>query len=325
MNDGPTLQQIFEAKRLLRRYMASTPLHHYPGLSKLLDAQVYVKHENHTATGAFKIRGGLNVVARLTDEERKRGIIVASSGNFGQAVAYAGRIFGAKVVVGLPEDPNPSKVEAIEGWGGEVVLTDTVYDPEPEYINTLARERGYRIISDIGDMDFIAGSGTCMLEILEQLPEVEVVILPVGGGGFASGVCIAGKGIKPEVEIIGVCAEAAPSPYLSWKEGRLVEAPMGTFAEGIGVRVSFDTPLRIMRQLLDDFVVVGEEEIRRAMVLMLEKTHNVAEGAGATPLAAALKLKGKIKGRKTVLIQSGGNAALEELRAALATVDSEIR
>ena len=313
----PTLPDIYRARALLADYMSPTPFHHYPGLDALIGSETYVKHENHTKLGAFKIRGSLNTMSQLTPEQKERGLVLASSGNFGQGMAYAGRIFGAKAIVVLPENPNPSKMEAIEAFGAEVVLSDTVYDADPAAIRSIVEERGAQYISDSTDSRFMAGSGTIMLEILDQLPDVDVVILPVGGGGLASGVSVAAKALKPDTQVIAVCSAQAASPYLSWKKGELVDAPMTTFAEGIGVKVTEEVPFRIMRDLLDDFVAVDDDEIRKAIVLMLEKTHNVAEGAGAAPLAAALKLKDRLQGKKVALIQSGGNASIEELKTCL--------
>lgn len=318
-----SLEEIFKAQHLLRSYLSPTPLHHYPGLSKMLEAEVYVKHENHTPIGSFKIRGGINTIAQLSEEQRKRGVIVSSSGNFGQSVAYAGQLFGVKVRVALPENPNPTKAEAIKNFGAELILHGRDTDDGRIHVEALAVQHGYHYFNDAEEPLFVAGLGTCMLEILEDLPETEVVIVPVGGGGFASGLCIAGKGIKPDLTIIAVGPEQAPSPYLSWKEGQLVEAAMETFAEGMAVRMSFEPTQKVMREMLDDYILVSEDEMRRAIVLMLEKTHNLAEGAGAASLAAALKLKERIKGKKTVLIQSGGNISLEELRQALAMSASQ--
>ncbi|MFQ5934234.1 MAG: threonine/serine dehydratase [Dehalococcoidia bacterium] len=317
MSHIPTLTDIFKAQQLLRQYLLPTLLHHYPALSQLLEAEVYVKHENHTPIGSFKIRGGINALAQLDEDVKKRGVIVASSGNFGQAMAFAGQMFGVKAVVVLPENPNPGKAEAIKSFGGELVLYGRDYDESREHILAIAAEKGYYYLNDAEEPAFVAGLGTLGLEILEQLPDTEIVIAPVGGGGLISSLCIAGKGIKPDLAIIGVCSEKAPSPYLSWKEGRLVEAPMETDAEGIAVRSSFAAPQKIMREMLDDFVLVSEDEIKRAIVLMLEKTHNLAEGAGAAPLAATLKMKDQIRNKKTVLILSGGNISLDQLRDSL--------
>ena len=313
----PTLQDIYKARSLLANYMSPTPLHHYPGLDVIIGSETYVKHENYTRLGAFKIRGALNTMSQLSPEQKERGVVVASSGNFGQGMAYAGRIFGAKAIVVLPENPNPSKVEAIKAFGAEVVLSDTVYDADPAAIRSIVSERGCEYVSDSTDSRFMAGSGTIMLEILDQLPDVDVVILPVGGGGLASGVSVAAKALKPDVQVIAVCSAEAASPYLSWKQGMLVDAPMTTFAEGIGVKVTDEIPFQIMCDLLDDFVTVTDDEIRQAIALLLEKTHNLAEGAGAAPLAAALKLKDRLQGKKVALIQSGGNASIEELKASL--------
>ena len=315
----PTLQDIYRARDLLADYMTPTPLHHYPGLDAIIGSETYVKHENHTRLGAFKVRGSLNIMSLLTPEQKERGVVLASSGNFGQGMAYGGQIFGARVIVVLPENPNPSKMEAIKAFGAEVVLSDTVYDSDPAAIRAIVENQGCQYVSDSTDARFMAGSGTIMLEILDQLPDVDVVIFPVGGGGLASAISIAAKGLKPDTEVIGVCSAQAASPYLSWKKGELVESPMNTFAEGIGVKVTEEIPFHIMSDLLDDFVAVGDYEIRRAIVLLLEKTHNLSEGAGAVPLAAALKLKERLQGKKVVLIQSGGNASIEELKASLGT------
>ncbi len=318
MNDNPTLQDIFEARKLLKSYLLPTPLHHYPSLSKMLGAEVYVKHENHTPIGSFKVRGGLNTVAKLSDEQREKGIIVTSTGNFGQSAAYAGRLFGVKTIVTMPEEHNPGKAEAIRNFGAEIIPHGSDVDYAREYAETLAAERGYYYFDDGQDRDYTAGLGTCMLEILEDLPGTDVVIIPVGGGGLSSSSCIAGKGIKPDLTIIGVSAENAASPYLSWKEEKLVESPMKTFAEGLAVRISFEITQRVLREMLDDYLLVSEDEIRRAAVLMLDKTHNLAEGAGAAALAGALKIRERIKGKKTVLIQSGGNISMAELKESLA-------
>ncbi len=317
MHPNTTLADVFAARRLLRRYLPITPLHEYTGLSQLLDAQVYVKHENHTPIGSFKIRGGINAIANLDEERRSKGVIVSSSGNFGQAVAYAGRMFGVKATVALPANPNPSKAEAIRNFGAELILHGRDYDEARDHIEVIARERGSYLFNDAEEPFFVAGLATLGLEILEQLPEADIVITPVGGGGLISSLLLACKSIKPEITVIGVCSEKAQSPYLSWKEGSLVESPMETFAEGIAVRTSFEIPQVVMREHLDDFVLVTEDEIRRAIVLMLEKTHNLAEGAGAAALAAALNMRDRIQGRKVVLVLSGGNISLEQLRDSL--------
>ncbi|MFQ6016293.1 MAG: threonine/serine dehydratase [Anaerolineae bacterium] len=323
MYERPTFQDVLKARQIIGKYLTRTPLHHHPSLDKLVGAEVYVKHENYQPVGAFKIRGGINLISQLSEDERRRGVITASTGNHGQSVAYASRLFGVKAIIGVPEGANPGKVEAMRNLGAEIIFHGRDFDDAREYVEQLTEERGYRYIHSGNEPLLIAGVGTETLEIIEDLPEVEVIIVPIGGGSGAAGTCIAAKAIEPGIQVIGVQAEKAPAGYLSWKEKRLVEARMETFAEGLATRTAFELPQSILWDLLDDFILVSEEEMRRAIVLMLEKTHNVAEGAGASPLAAALKIRDRLKGRKVALIQSGGNISLERLREALASVDAD--
>jgi threonine dehydratase len=310
----PTFQDVLGARQTIAPYLRPTPLHFYRGLSDLVGAQVWVKHENHQPVGAFKVRGGINLVARLSDEERARGVIGASTGNHGQSIAYAARLFGVRAIIGMPEGANPGKVTAIRNLGAEVHFHGRDFDEARLYVEALAEREGLRYVSSGDEPYLIAGVGTYALEIVEALPDVEVIIVPVGGGSGASGVCIVAKTVHPDIQVIGVQAEKAPSAFLSWKEGRRVEAKMETFAEGLATRAPFDLPQAILRRHLDDFVLVSEEEIKRAILLMLEHTHNLAEGAGAAALAAALKLKERLAGRKVVLVQSGGNLSLARLK-----------
>jgi threonine dehydratase len=315
--DLPTFQDVLYARRTIAPYLRPTPLHFYRGLSDLVGAEVWVKHENHQPVGAFKVRGGINLVAHLSAEEKARGVIGASTGNHGQSIAYAARLFGVRAVVGMPEGANPGKVAAIRDLGAEIHFHGRDFDEARLYVEALAGREGLRYVSAADEPYLIAGVGTYALEILETLPDVAVIIVPVGGGSGAAGVCTVAKTVAPQVQVIGVQAEKAPAAYLSWKEGRRVEAKMETFAEGLATRAPFDLPQAILRRHLDDFVLVGEKEIRRAIVLMLEHTHNLAEGAGAAALAAALKLKDRLTGQKVVLVQSGGNLSLARLREIL--------
>ncbi|MBI1800816.1 MAG: threonine/serine dehydratase [Chloroflexi bacterium] len=316
--ERPTLADVLLAKRLIAPYLKPTPLYRYGALDRLVGAEVYVKHENHQPIGAFKIRGGINLVAQLSAAERARGIITASTGNHGQSLAYAGRLFGARVIIGVPEGANPLKVEAMQNLGAEVLFHGRDFDEAREYVETLAEERNLRYVHPANEKLLIAGVATETLEILEERPDIEVIIVPVGAGSGASGACIVAKAINPQIRVIAVQAERAPAGYLSWKEGRLLEAPMNTFAEGLATRTGYPLPQSILRDLLDDFALVSDDEIRHAMRLLLEKTHNLAEGAGASALAAALKMKEQLAGKKVAIVQSGGNTSLEHLRAALA-------
>jgi threonine dehydratase len=315
--DLPGLRDVLQAREAIAPYLEPTPLFPYGGLSDLVGAQVYVKHENHQPVGAFKVRGGINLVSRLSDEEKVRGVVVSSTGNHGQSIAYASRLFGVRAIIGMPQGSNPGKVAAIRNLGGEIHFHGRDFDDARLYVEDLARREGMRYISSGDEPLLIAGVGTYTLEILEALPDVDVIIVPVGGGSGAAGACTVAKAVDPGIQVIGVQAQQAPAAYLSWKEGRRVESRMETFAEGLATRAPFDLPQAIMRRHLDDFVLVSEKEIRQAVLLMLEHTHNLPEGAGAAPLAAALKLKEPLSGKKVALILSGGNLALARLKEIL--------
>ncbi len=199
MQDRPTLRDIIEAKKRIAPHIWRTPLHHYLGLDKLLDAEVWVKHENHQALGAFKVRGGINLMSQLSEDERQRGAITASTGNHGQSVAYAARLFGVKAIIVVPEGANPGKVEAMRGLGAHIIFHGRDFDEAREHCEALALERGYRYIHAGNEPLLIAGVGTETLEVLEDQPDIEVIIVPIGGGSGASGACIVTKAINPAI------------------------------------------------------------------------------------------------------------------------------
>jgi threonine dehydratase len=273
--------------------------------------------------GAFKVRGGINLIANLSPEERQRGVITASSGNHGQSIAYASRLFGVQATIMLPENANLVKAEAIRAMGAEIVFHGRDFDDAREFAELQAQQTGSkalagaRFISSGDEPLLIAGVGTYSLEIIERLPEVETIIVPVGGGSGVAGCCIVAKSINPKTRVIGVQAEKAPSAYLSWKAGQRVEAKMETFAEGLATRAPFDLPQSIMRELLDDFILVSEDEMRQAIRLLIEHTRNLPEAAGAASLAAAIKLKTGLTGKTVALVMSGGNITLSQLREVL--------
>lgn len=314
----PTAQDVLDARRLIRPYLPRTPLHHYPGLSEFLGCEAYVKHENHQPIGAFKVRGGINLVARLSEEERRRGVITASTGNHGQSIAYAARLFGVRAIVAMPEVANPDKVDAMRRMGAEVIFHGKDFDEAREHVEMLAAQEGYRYIHSANEPRLIAGVGTVGLEILEDLPDVEVIIVPVGGGSEASGISVVTKALSPQTQVIGVQSEAAPAVYLSWKAGQPQSTGyMRTFAEGLATRQGFELTVEILCRNLADFVLVSDDEIRRAIVWMLTYTHNLAEPAGAASLAAAYKLREQLQGRKVALILSGANITVGTLREIL--------
>ncbi|TMC39866.1 MAG: pyridoxal-phosphate dependent enzyme, partial [Chloroflexi bacterium] len=289
----------------------------YPALDRLTGAEVHVKHENHNPTGAFKVRGGVNLVSRLGEDERSRGVIAASTGNHGQSVAYAARLFGVSAIICAPATANPVKVESMQDLGAEVILEGERYDDSRRNAERLALEHGYRYIHSGDEPLLIAGVGTHTLETLQEQPRIDTVIVPIGGGSGAAGACIAAKAINPDIQVIGVQSEQAPSAYLSWKDRELREAPNRTRAEGLSTAAPFELPQRIMRRLLDDFVLVSDDEIDAATAVMIEKTRTLVEAAGAAALAAALKLRGKLQGRSIALICSGGNISPAQLKALL--------
>jgi len=314
----PTVQDVLDARRLIRPYLPRTSLYHYPGLSEFLGCEVYVKHENHQPIGAFKVRGGVNLMARLSEEERRRGVITASTGNHGQSIAYAARLFGVRAIIAMPEEANPDKVDAIRRMGAEIIFHGKDFDAAREYVEMLAAQEGYRYIHSANEPHLIAGVGTVGLEILEDLPDVGVIIVPVGGGSEAAGISIVTRALSPQTQVIGVQSEAAPAAYLSWKAGTPQSTDyMNTFAEGLATRQGFELTVEILCRNLADFVLVSDDEIRRAIVWMLSYTHNLAEPAGAASLAAACKLRERLRGRKVALILSGANITVEALREIL--------
>ena len=313
----PTFTDVLDAAKQIRPYLQPTPLRHYPALDRLVGAEVYVKHENHNPTGAFKVRGGINLVSRLDEDERRRGVIAASTGNHGQSVAYAAKLFGVGAIICAPEVANPVKVEAMQDLGAEVVCAGERYDDAKHNAERLAREHGYRYIHSGDEPLLIAGVGTHTLEILQEQSDVDTVIVPIGGGSGAAGAAIAAKAVNPRIQVIGVQSDAAQAAYLSWKSGEMRESPNRTRAEGLSTATPFVLPQRIMRRVLDDFVLVSDDQIDAATAVMIEKTRTSVEAAGAAALAAAIAIRDRLKGRKVALICSGGNISPAQLKALL--------
>jgi threonine dehydratase len=319
MMQSPTFTDVLQARRNIEQYLPRTPLAHYPALDELIGARVLVKHENHLPTGAFKVRGGVNLVSQLSPDVKARGVIAASTGNHGQSVAYAAQLFDVAATIVVPEGANVVKVDAMRNYGAEVVFHGKDFDEARVYCEMLAIEKNLRNVHSANEPLLIAGVGTIALEILEDAPDVGTIFVPVGGGSGAAGACLVAKTINPQVRVIGVQAERAPAAYKSWRANKLLEDIMETEAEGLATRVAFELPQRILWELLDDFVLVSEDEIRRAVVLYIEKAHTLVEGAGAASLAAALKLRGRVPQQPLALVLSGGNVTIEQLRKALVT------
>jgi threonine dehydratase len=315
----PSLRDVFDARRRISPHLSATPLARYPALDEIVGATVHVKHENHQPTGAFKLRGGLNLMSRLSPDERARGVITASTGNHGQSIAYAAKLFGVQATVCVPEGANPVKVAAMESLAAEVLFHGRDFDDARVHCEQLSIERGCRYVHSANEPHLVTGVATQTLEILEEEPGIEAIVVAIGGGSGASGACIVAKAVDSRIEVIGVQSEAAPAAYLSWKAGELVESKMETYAEGLATRTAFAFTQRILRQHLDDFVLVSEDALHFAQATLIRVTRNLVEGAGAASLAGALACRERLAGRKVAIVLSGGNASREELLAALAS------
>ena len=313
----PTIRDVYRARKTIAPHFRPTPLQFSMGLSEFLGAEVYIKHEEHLPLGAFKSRGGINLLANLTPDERQRGIITSSTGNHGQSIASAGREFGVRVLIGLPENANPVKVAAMRSLGAELIFHGETFDDAREHCERLAREEGYRYVHAVNEPLLIAGVGTASLEIIEEQPDIDVLMLPLGGGSGIAGACIVAKAIDPSIQVYAVQSDAAQAAYLSWKQGELVDAPMGTFAEGVATKSGYELPQRIMADLLDDFLLASDDDIRRAIGLLVEKAHTLAEPAGATALAGAVRHADRLKGKKVSITVTGANITAERLSEAL--------
>jgi threonine dehydratase len=314
---GPDFQDVLLARRRIRTYLRRTPMYSYPAINDLIGAEVFIKHENYQPVGAFKVRGGINLISQLSVEERECGVIAASTGNHGQSVSYAARLFGVKARIVAPEGANPGKIAAMRGMGAEVILYGERFDEARLHCEALAREFGYRYVHSGDEPLLIAGVATEALEMVEDEPGLDVIVVPVGGGSGASGVCIAANAINPNIRVVGVQSESSPAAYESWRAKRLLEAPNKTFAEGLATGTAFALPQAILWERLKEFVLVGEDEIMRAMVWMIERAHTLAEAAGAAPLAAAYRMRDELAGKKVGLVCSGGNTSLEHLKLAI--------
>ena len=316
----PTLDDVYQARRVIASYLPPTPILRPPALSALLGCTAYVKCENLQPTGAFKVRGGINLLSQLSSDELAAGVVTASTGNHGQSIAYAAREFGAKATIYMPVEANPLKVAAMRRLGAEIVFTGADFDACLAAAQTEAAAAGAYFVHPSNEPRLIAGVATYALEIIEAVPELDVLIVPVGGGSGACGACIAAKGIKPELRVIAVQAEGASAFHETWRRRELVAFDsVDTFAEGLATRQAHSLPAQILWQCLDDFRLVSDRDLRRAMLTLLETTRLVTEGAGAAALAAAYMMRHELAGRTVGLVLSGGNVTLAGLACAIAT------
>jgi threonine dehydratase len=354
----PTFNDILAAREFVGQHLPKTPLVRIEKLSNLLGCDYYAKLENLQPIGAFKVRGGVNLVGTATDlvsttrgsgwvnsgEGKHAGIVSASTGNHGQSIAYAGRLFGVRVIIYAPtENVNESKMQAMRDLGAEVRLHGRDFDEARLEAEHIAQQKGFRYVHSANEPKLIAGVGTIGLEIFDDLPDVDVIIAPAGGGSCASGNCIVAKHLNPHVRVIAVQSERAPAMWHAWKNRALDPYPtMETQHEGLATRVPFEMTMKILWELLDDFILVSDEEINDAIRLLAQHAKQVAEGAGAASLAAAIKLRDQergssptpgspaghpgwggavregLRGKKVVGILTGGNIPMERFAAVLA-------
>jgi threonine dehydratase len=295
------------AKSVVYRTLRPTALLAHPVLNQRLGLEVRVKHENHNPTGAFKVRGGLNLVANLRGDER-RGVITATTGNHGQSIAMACQREGVPCTIVTPVGNNPEKTAAMRARGATVVEHGRDFDEARERVEELQRTSGLRYVHSANEPLLVAGVATYGLEIFDDWPDVDVILVPIGGGSGACGCALARSWRGSRAEVIGVQAAGADAFARSWRTGTRVQGEVAaTFAEGMATRVTFDLTYDILRRELDDIVTLTEEEIAGGVRLALEATHNLAEGAGAAPLAAAWKLRDRLRGKRVACVMSGGN------------------
>jgi threonine dehydratase len=311
----PTLADIYAARARIKDVIRPTPLLAHALLSHETGLDIRVKHENHNPTSAFKVRGGLNLVRALSPDERARGVVTASTGNHGQSIALACRLEQVPCRVFVPAGNNPEKNAAIRAFGATLDEGGRDFDEARERCERAAAEQGARYVHSANEPMLLAGVGTYGLEIFEEWPDVDVVLVPIGGGSGACGVSIVRSALGASTRIVGIQAAQADAFARSFRTGtRVVGESAATFAEGMATRVTFDLTFSILQRELDDVVVLSEDELQEGVRLALRATHNLAEGAGGAALAAAMKLKGTLAGQRVVAVMSGGNLDASKLR-----------
>ncbi|MCA9858095.1 MAG: threonine/serine dehydratase [Thermomicrobiales bacterium] len=314
----PTLQDVFLARNVVDRYLEPTPLLYSEALSQKLGFDLWLKCENLQPIGAFKIRGGIYLISKLPEAQKARGVVSASTGNHGQSIAYAARLFGTRAVICVPEQANPIKVASMERLGAEVVKAGRDFDDARLNAERLQRDEGLSYIHSANEPDLIAGVGTYSLEIIEKVPDLDALVVPIGAGSGACGAVIAAKGVSPSLRVIGAQAAGAPAFHDSWQRNELLSyETMDTFAEGMATRQAFSLPLRILREGLDSIVLISDSDLRRSILTLLEQARVLAEGAGAAAFAAAHNLKEELAGKKVAVVVSGGNLEAGMLARAL--------
>lgn len=317
--DQINMLEIFKARHVVGGVLQPTPLTYYKRLSDELGGAIYVKHENHLPTHSFKVRGAVNFMARASDEIQRQGIVLSTRGNHGLAVAWAAQDRGILCNVVVPVNNNPDVNAAILAYGAQIIEHGRDFYETQDYCDDLAESTGYYYLRQGNEPHVINGIATMGVEIFEKLPDVDVILMPIGGGSGCSALAKVIEGINPKVELIGIQAERMPSFYESWRQGRKVTVPHAdTVAEGMAARSIFEIPYLILKDRITDVVLLSEEELWEGVRLALSYTQNLAEVAGAAALAGAFKIKQRLAGKKVVAILTGGNISLSHLIQILA-------
>jgi threonine dehydratase len=315
--DSPTYQDVLAARPRVYAHMRPSPLLKHPLLDEWIGCSTWIKHENHNPTGSFKIRGGLNLVAQMSDEEKRRGVICASTGNHGQSVAMACQMHGVRCRIVVPVRNNPDKVAAIRALGAEVQEHGRDFDEAREYVEEVSARDGWRYVHNANEPHLISGVATYAVEVFEECPDVDYIFVPIGGGSGAAGCAIVRTAIGSRAKVIGVQAARADAFAQSWRGPVRIERRADTFAEGIATRTTFDLTFALLKTALDEVVTLEESELEEGLAAALRCTHNLAEGAGAAALAAARKT-GLRSDARVVCVMSGGNADERTIRRVLA-------
>ena len=320
----PNLKDIEEAKGRISRYINKTQLLYSPAFSKLTGAEVYIKYENHNPTCAFKVRGGINLVSKLSNfpDFKNKTLLAGSTGNHGQSISYAGKLFGFPVVIVCPEGSNPIKVQAMKDLGADVMFHGADVFESWKYCEKLAKEKEYYYIHSVEEPDLFSGVGTIGLEVYEDLPNIDCYITAVGGGSGLCGASIALKRKNSRIKTYGVQASGASSVYDSFKQKKLITHPsLNTFAEGLATRSTYEYAYNIMQKYVDDMFLANDGDLKKAILLILEHTHNLAEGAGAAAIAGLIKNKEIFFGKKVVCVLTGGNLQMNVLKELIQKTD----
>ena len=314
---APTSVDVLLARTRIRPYIPRTALSRYPLLEYELGLGLYLKHENHHVIGSFKARGALNAV--LGASGHVPGVAASSSGNHGQGVAYAAKVLGLPATIVVPEWANPQKVAGIRSLGADVIAQGTTASECNNLARRLSAERGLLLVDDFLDPLVVAGAGTIALEILEEVPDIDVLLIPLGGGALASGCGLIAKAMQPSIRVVGVQSEDCQGTYRSWKAGHPVRSDCATIADGLAIDLAEAALIDILRSVVDDVALIAEADMLDTIRLLLETTHNLVEPSGAAGVAAARRFRDSLEGKRLATILTGANLNTALLPDVLAT------